>query len=125
HRARNPARFGGVAVLRIQGHGADAALVAGPRVSDDQGGQMSISKQCRRCGEVKASDSFSKATRSPDGLHAHCKRCRSIRNAAAQRSERGNDATYIWPRPLTERLCDLRLREWHYPATAGQLTWRV
>jgi len=82
-------------------------------------------KLCTRCGETKPLDAFSRLARGKYGRCAHCKRCRSVRNAAAQRTARGSDPTYIWPRPLTEQLLDLKVRNWRYPATAGQLTWRV
>jgi hypothetical protein len=35
------------------------------------------------------------------------------------------DRDEIWPRPLTEALLDLKVRNWRYPASAGQLVWRV
>ena len=69
-------------------------------------------KCCRRCGEVKNADMFTRASRSPDGLHAFCKACRSKANAASQRTQKGGDATYVWPRNALERSADIAIREW-------------
>lgn len=89
-------------------------------------------KKCARCGQSKPLDMFSPLKKSSDGRHSHCKACRSeYANARKKRSRKFPDRVRapardeIWPRPLTEKLLDLNLRNWRYPATAGQLTWRV
>lgn len=108
-------------------------------------------KECKRCGQSKPLDMFSPNKRSRDGRHSYCKTCRSeYANAYNKRKRKYSErikapdredadallrhlceAHYVgmawdaWPRPLTEQLLDLKVRNWRYPASAGQLTWRV
>jgi len=89
-------------------------------------------KKCTRCGQSKPLDMFSPYKNSRDGRHSHCKACRSEyanarkkRNRKFQGRVKAPNRDEIWPRPLTEQLLDLKARNWRYPASAGQLTWRV
>lgn len=89
-------------------------------------------RQCRRCGQCKPKSNFSPSKCGKDGLHSYCKPCRSEYVTLYQRRKRTSpvrqkapNRDVIWPRPLTEALLDLKLRNWRHPATAGQLTWRV
>ena len=89
-------------------------------------------KECKRCGQSKPLDMFSPNKRSRDGRHSYCKTCRSeYANAYNKRNRKfpdrvkAPDREEIWPRPLTEALLDLKVRNWRYPASAGQLVWRV
>jgi hypothetical protein len=89
-------------------------------------------KECKRCGQRKPLDMFSPNKKARDGRHSYCKTCRSeYANAYHKRHRKSPgrvkapDREEIWPRPLTEALLDLKVRNWRYPATAGQLTWRV
>ena len=89
-------------------------------------------KECKRCGQSKPLDMFSPNKRSRDGRHSYCKTCRSeYANARKKRNRKfpdrvkAPDREEIWPRSLTEALLDLKVRNWRYPASAGQLVWRV
>lgn len=93
---------------------------------------MIESKECTRCGQSKPLDMFSPHKRSRDGRHSYCKTCRSAyanaynkRNRKFPDRAKAPDRDEIWPRPLTEQLLDLKVRNWRYPASAGQLVWRV
>jgi len=89
-------------------------------------------RQCQRCGQCKPKSMFSPSKCGKDGLHSYCKPCRSEYVTAAKKAKRlkparakAADREEIWPRPITEQLLDLKLRNFRYPVTAGQLTWRV
>lgn len=89
-------------------------------------------RECKRCGQHKEPSCFSRSKSGRDGLHSYCKPCRSEYVTLYQRRRRANpprpkrpNREEIWPRPLTEALLDLKVRNWRYPASAGQLTWRV
>jgi hypothetical protein len=87
-------------------------------------------RQCKRCGLCKPLSCYSPSKRGAGGYQPYCKPCRSEYSALAQRRARKTtrakapDREEIWPRPLTEALLDLKLRNFR-AATAGQLTWRV
>ena len=89
-------------------------------------------KECTRCGQRRPLEMFSPSKRGRDGRHSYCKPCRSEYVTLYQRRKRTKpprqkapDRDEIWPRPLTEQLLDLKLRNWRHPASAGQLVWRV
>lgn len=94
--------------------------------------QCESERQCKRCGQYRPRSMFSPSKSGKDGLHSYCKPCRSEYVTLYQRRKRTKpprqkspDRGEIWPRPLTEQLLDLKVRNWRYPASAGQLVWRV
>lgn len=94
---------------------------------------------CRTCKPVAA---FSRQRNSAGTYrpHSHCKACRNdraklrlLQGVRKDRPKPGrmgetSPGAWKWPRderPAHERHLDLALRAMRYPATAGQLTWRV
>lgn len=82
---------------------------------------MCESKQCRRCGEVKAAAMFTKIKGKTDRLHAWCKACRSTSENAKQKTQRGTGFHYIWPRHAAEKAADAAFMSWRGPVSAGEV----
>ncbi len=84
-------------------------------------------KWCRKCETVKPRSMFSPAIRSPDGVHAYCKACRSAYQGRANKlkATRTNapPRADVWPRPMKERVLDSRSNDWRYPVAAANLRW--
>ena len=63
-------------------------------------------KLCRKCGELKPKKSFSKRTKSIDGLSSKCKKCSSEYNDSYRKEnkEKCREATNAWVSENTERI---------------------
>lgn len=85
-------------------------------------------RECKRCGQVLPLTMFSPSKNGAGGYQPYCKPCRSAYVGQAKKAKRTRTnrpaREEIWPRPITEQLLDLKLRNFR-AATAGQLTWRV
>jgi len=97
---------------------------------------------CSWCKQFKPVSAFSRL-RNAEGTyrpHSHCKACRNdraklrlLQGVRKDRPKPGrmgetSPGAWKWPRderPEYERALDRALRAMNYPATAGQLTWRV
>lgn len=86
---------------------------------------MVTEKPCTRCGEVKPLEAFSPLEKGKYGRCAHCKACRSKRNAADQSAARGREGAYLWPRHADERAADAALNGWRYPTAGATLRLSV
>lgn len=83
-----------------------------------------VTKVCRRCGMEKAAGQYSMAKRSPDGLHAHCRACRSAANSVKNKLKRRQKLdTRLYKRPLFEAVIDGAFMAWRYPVEPGALRW--